>query len=151
MLTGFKRLLLLLPLLLLAGCTRPASALEFVTLARGSHSGITAPAAVLITDQKAWEAHWKRHASTFVPPPPAPPVDFETASVVALHLGERRTGGYSVAITAVKRTDEVLTVIAKESRPAPGAVVTMALTQPYHMIRLDRVKPGTRLKVEWGD
>lgn len=152
MLTGSKGSLIVpLLLLLLAGCARPASALEFVTLARGSHSGITAPTAVLITDQKSWEAHWKRHASIFVPPPPPPPVDFGAASVVALHLGERRTGGYAVNVTAVKRADGALTVTARESRPAPGAAVTMALTQPYHIIRLDRVRPGTQLNIEWGD
>ncbi|MFZ5822918.1 MAG: protease complex subunit PrcB family protein [Bacillota bacterium] len=148
--TAFKRLLLLLSLLLLAGCARPAAALEFVTLARGHHSGIKEPTAVLITDQKGWEGHWRRHASIFVPPPPPPPVDFRTASVVALHLGERRTGGYSVIITAVKRADGALHVVAAERSPAPGSPVTMALTQPYHIIRVERVKPGTRLQVELG-
>lgn len=136
-------------LLLLAGCARPAGAVDFVTLARGSYSGVTAPTAVLITDQKAWQAHWKRHATIFVPPPPAPPVDFAGTSVVAIHLGERRTGGYGVTITGIKQVDDEIRVTALETRPAPGAVVTMALTQPYHMVRLPRVKPGSRLRVEW--
>ncbi|MFZ5815158.1 MAG: protease complex subunit PrcB family protein [Bacillota bacterium] len=143
-----RRFLLLL-LLALAGCGRTAAALEFQTLARGYHSGITAREAVLITDRAAWESHWRRHAAIFMPPPPPPPVDFAEGAVVSVHLGERRSGGYGVAITGVRLEGGRLVVTAVESRPEPGAVVTMALTQPYQMVRIPRVKPGTRLQVEW--
>lgn len=144
-------LLLLAALPSLSACARPAVGVDFTTLARGSHSGITAQTAALITDPAAWREHWGRHAALFVPPPPAPPVDFEAASVVVIHLGERRTGGYGVAVTRIDRVQSELRVSAVETRPAPGAVVTMALTQPYHIVRIARVKPGTRLTVEWGE
>lgn len=134
--------------LLLVGCTASAQ-LEVETIARGHNSGIRQQEAVLITSPEAWAAHWRRHTAIFVPPPAPPPFNFEEGSLVAVHLGERRTGGYSVRVTEIRREGKVLKVTAVESQPDPEAFVTMALTQPYHMVRIPAVEPGTRLDVDW--
>jgi hypothetical protein len=139
----------LLALLLMTGCSVSAQPLELQTIARGYNSGITERESVLITSSDEWADHWRRHASIFVPPPDPPPVDFASGAVVAVHLGERRTGGYSVRVADARLENGELKVTAVESRPAPGAITTQALTQPYHMVRLPRVAPGTRLRVDW--
>lgn len=148
LLTLTLALALALPLVV-AGCARPVAAVEFQTLSQGTQSGIQEQTAVLIADPERWKAHWERHAKVFVPAPPPPPVDFDTSSLVAVHLGERRTGGYTVSIAAINREEGHLRVTAVERRPAPGAVVTMALTQPYHIVLIPRVEPGTVLAVTW--
>ena len=151
-----RALLISLPLVLLAilllaltGCGTPAAGEGITTLARGSHSGITAQEAALITSLSEWEALWRRHASRFEPPPAMPPVDFSRNSVVALFAGERPTGGYSLQIVEAELQGEVLRVSALEVRPAPGQTVTQAFTQPYHIIAVPRVKKQTRLEVRW--
>lgn len=141
-------LLLASALSLFTACARPTEA-EFTTLARGSHSGITAQEAILITTFAEWEALWARHASPFDPPPAPPPVDFGRSSVVALFAGQRPTGGYSLRITEAELQGESLRVAALELRPAPGTPVTQSLTQPYHMVAIPRVKKETRLEVRW--
>lgn len=142
------RILSVLLALLLAGCSASAQ-LEVETIARGFNSGIREQEAVLIRSPEAWAAHWQKHAAIFVPPPEPPPFDFAKGALVAVHLGERRTGGYSVSVTDIRRDGKRLKVTAVESRPAPDAIVTMALTQPYHMVRIPPVEPGTRLDVTW--
>lgn len=142
------RILCVLLALLLAGC-RASAQLEVQTIARGSNSGIRGQEAVLITSPEAWAAHWRRHAAIFVPPPSPPPFDFAEGSLVAVHLGERRTGGYSVTVTDIHQDGKVLKVTAVESQPPPDAFVTMALTQPYHMVRIPRVEAGTQLQMNW--
>ncbi|BAD39580.1 hypothetical protein STH595 [Symbiobacterium thermophilum IAM 14863] len=136
-------------LALASACGSPAATGTFTTLARGTHSGITAQEAALITSLAEWEALWRRHASRFDPPPALPPVDFSRSSVVALFAGERPTGGYSLYITDVAPQGDSLRVTALELRPAPGRPVTQAVTQPYHVIAVPRVKKDTRLEVRW--
>jgi hypothetical protein len=142
------RVLAFLLALLLAGCSA-STRLEAETIARGSNSGIRGQVALLITAPEAWASHWRRHATIFVPPPSPPPFDFAKGSLVAIHLGERRTGGYSVTVTEIRQKGKELTVTAVERRPPPGAIVTMALTQPYQIVRIPPVKAGTRLRVDW--
>lgn len=142
--------LLALLLILLPGCGKPsAGEAPFTTLARGTHSGITAQEAALITSLAEWEALWRRHASRFDPPPALPPVDFSRSSVVALFAGERPTGGYSLHIADAALQGESLRVTAVEMRPAPDRTVTQAVTQPYHIIAVPKVKKQTRLEVRW--
>lgn len=142
-----RHLWILLTLMLL-GCSASAQ-LEMETIARGYYSGIRGQEAALITSTEAWAAHWARHAGIMLPPPKVPPVDFASHSLVAVHLGERRTGGYGVTITGLHQQGKALHVTAMESRPPEGAVVTQALTQPYHIVRIPRVKDGTQLQVRW--
>ena len=61
----------------------------------------------------------------------APQVDFDTYNVVALFMGQKSSGGYSIGIESVKFEGNTATVKIKTTQPKPGENVTMALTQPY--------------------
>jgi hypothetical protein len=104
---------------------------------------------VLITDSAAWETQWQRTAGTRVPTPAAPAVDFSTSSVVAVYMGQQRSGGYSVEVTGAELTNGTLKVTVRQTSPGPGSMVTMALTQPYHLVRIPKVPAGTKLEVNW--
>lgn len=143
-----------------AACSKPQAerpaaspinpdSLALRTLARGAYSGIGERQVVLISDRGVWEAHWQRHAGNLVPVPPAPAVDFVREAVVAAYMGEQRTGGYSVEITRVTLDGKTLRVRINETSPGPGAVVTQALTQPFHLAAIPRVPPGTVVEPEW--
>ena len=58
--------------------------------------------------------------------------------VVALFLGQKSTGGYSVEITRAELDGSNLRFYYRERNPPPGAMLTQALTQPYHLVRLSR-------------
>lgn len=59
-----------------------------------------------------------------------PDVNFEKNSVVALFMGQKSTGGYSIGIKSITVEDKTATIKVMETTPQ-GGNVTMALTSPY--------------------
>ena len=125
--------------LLLAGCggVTAANAQE-ETEWRGSRGGKEAFSVVVARTPEAWRALWEGIGQP-------PPVEFDATRNIAaaLFLGQRRTGGYGIAIESVGRRGAFMVVRFQEIRPAPDAMVTMALTSPY----LVRLIPKTELAI----
>lgn len=57
-------------------------------------------------------------------------VSFPHSALVVVHAGTRTTGGYTLSVGRVHRTGETLLIEVQETPPAPGALVTQALTYP---------------------
>ena len=129
--------------------TAQVQTVAFTTVDKGTYSGVPERKAVLVTDAQAWEALWRQHTSRVVNGPGAPAIDFSQQSVLAVYMGEQRTGGYSIEVTSITRENGRLTVTVRQSRPGPGAITTMALTQPFHMVRIPKVPAGTAVEVNW--
>lgn len=124
------------------GCSPPVSlaqtAVPLTTIQKGFYSGVREPLQVVIRDQQQWVALWARHSSIRDKPPPPPSVDFAAEMVVGLFLGQKSTGGYSVEITRAEMDGSDLRFYYRERSPTPGTIVTQALTQPYHLVKLPR-------------
>ncbi|AXG74779.1 protease complex subunit PrcB family protein [Flavobacterium arcticum] len=61
-------------------------------------------------------------------------VDFDKNNVVAVFMGQKRSGGYSITIekvVPVAGTGDTATILVKTTKPKAGEVITMALTAPY--------------------
>lgn len=114
------------------------TAVPFSTVAEGSFSGIAEPTQVVIRNPDEWVALWRRHIRNQVGAPSAPPVDFSRKMVVGIFMGQRGTGGYAIEITKVERDEARLRVFCRSQSPDPGAILTQALTQPFHVIELPR-------------
>jgi PrcB C-terminal len=110
--------------------------LSIDTIAKGNRSGVREPLQLVIRNQDEWKALWKRHSSTDTNPPPAPIIDFDREMVVGIFLGEKRTGGYEVEIVRAERRDSSLYFYYREESPPPGAMVTQALIQPFHLVKI---------------
>lgn len=110
----------------------------FTTVDKGFYSGVREPLQVIIREQEEWTTLWSRHASGRRPAPSSPLIDFSAEMVVGLFLGQKRTGGYTVEITRAELDGSNLRFYYREQSPTPGAMVTQALTQPYHLVRLSR-------------
>ncbi len=67
-----------------------------------------------------------------------PNVDFAQSRIVALFMGEKNTGGYSIGIEGIKT--EGNKVIIKVRKSYPDGMATMALSQPYMIARIDTTK-----------
>ncbi len=110
--------------------------LTFTTITKSSHGG--APAAQKVIQSKA-------DYSTFFggTPPATPAVDFTKEDVLVVAMGQRNTGGYATEIKRVEYMTGGFTggfafVHYVETSPAPGSIVTMALTAPLHVVKLDK-------------
>ena len=111
--------------------------MAFSTVELGVSSGIREPSQIVVRASRDWLLVWARHARA-VGAVAAPPVDFSREMVVGVFMGERETGGYQIEVIEVERTASGLRVHYRTRSPEPGALLTQALTQPFHLIRLAR-------------
>jgi hypothetical protein len=81
----------------------------------------------------AWLALWKEHAG---PGRPAPRVDFPSRMVVAVFLGSRPTGGFSVEILGTRRDGAALVVEWRERAPNPRDLTAQVLTSPAQLVEM---------------
>ncbi len=105
--------------------------LAITTLAKGAHGG-PAQAVTRAIDNAADYRALLGAAPTGV--------DFSREVVLVAAMGVKRTGGYAIEIKRVEyMTIGIMASTAfvdvAESSPAPGTIVTMALTEPYHVVK----------------
>lgn len=96
------------------------------TLVAGGHSQVREPFVFVARDAQAYK-ELRRLAGEL---PELRDEFFRANAVVAAFLGQRRSGGYAVEIT--REGDGALRV--SEKSPPKGAMTTMALTAPYHVV-----------------
>lgn len=69
-----------------------------------------------------------------------PHIDWDKKQVVLLAMGQKNTGGYSIAIDKVVKSNKEILVYYKTTGPEKGAMVTQALTAPYVLYTIDNKK-----------
>lgn len=157
-----RNMLLLCTLSLLSACLptsfAPAAAVDdaaaaagdpgFVSLERGAYSGMTTAGQQVVREKAAYAALLERVSIGRAPDALPPAVDFSRDMVIAVFLGTRRTGGYGIEVVRVATEGAELVVRVRHSSPAPGAMLTQALTAPYHLVRTPRSDLPVRFVVE---
>ena len=68
-----------------------------------------------------------------------PSIDFSEETVIAVFMGEKTSGGYAVSVESVKEEGEQVIIQIKEIKPGPKDMVTMAITQPFCFVKINRV------------
>jgi|SRR5262245_58502681 len=116
--------------------TKAETKLSIATIEKGYRSGIRGPLQTVIRNQDEWNAFWKRHSFTDTNPMLAPIIDFSREIVAGIFLGEKSSGGYEVEIVRAEQRDSTLYFYYREESPPAGAIVTQALTQPFHLVRV---------------
>lgn len=107
---------------------------KFETIDKGYYCGHTSSAEYVVRDASEWQRLWKQTRNS-VPQPAVPEIDFSKEMVLGAYLGQKSSGGYGIKISRVQERDNCLEVDVKESAPEPGMITTMALTQPYHLVK----------------
>lgn len=117
---------------------------DWEVLAGGTQAtGGDSPSFELVTSEAGLQTLWGRAHGSMLEPPPLPEVDFGRSSVVAVFLGTRSTGGYSVEVQNVALQDGELYLDVAIAEPAPGDITTQALTNPWVMVRIDTPSLGS--------
>ncbi|HVF56136.1 MAG TPA: protease complex subunit PrcB family protein [Pyrinomonadaceae bacterium] len=129
-----------------AGEEKPVSgeAKEVKILAQGGYGQVEEPFIVVARDEKVYAA-----LRALVESLPEVNADyFRTNAVVAAFLGTRRTGGYSVNITAAPGG----ALVVAEQSPPKDAITTQALTNPFKVVAVpvgDEQSVELSLQGEW--
>jgi hypothetical protein len=88
--------------------------IEWRSYMNGTTCGITAPGTAIITTSGEFLAYWKRLAGNSNIPKD---VDFSREQLIAINLGTRPTGGYSVAVTEVVRRGVLPRAASRQAQP----------------------------------
>ncbi len=99
---------------------------SFKILKQESYGGWENKGNVIIKSQSALNSLYKEINSA----EDTPQVDFTKNQVVALFMGQKNTGGYSIGIESLKINGTTSEIKIKETKP-DGGIVTTALTNPY--------------------
>lgn len=106
----------------------PMSIMEW----KGQYGGPSEPGSVVANDQAAWQRAWKQVGKE------APPLDFAQFVGVMVFVGEKPTGGWTVAFDApLAQGDDVL---LRYRVPKPGGFTTQAFAQPWKAHAFPRPK-----------
>jgi hypothetical protein len=99
----------------------------------GAYGDIKEGTRTVLRSEGAYADFWARLHANRSSVPERPEVDFDEQVVVAVVLGERRSGGYTVEIDDVSGTSggDRLQVSYTETVPGDNCVVTLALTSPW--------------------
>ena len=129
--------------------TAPTASIPATVLARGSDSGYGRERLeVIVRDEAAWKALWAKVHANVDPPPALPSVDFAKDTVIAVFLGERKSGGYAVEVASVERAGDGALVVVREKGPKPGAITAAMITSPYQIVSIPRVPGEIRFRRE---
>jgi hypothetical protein len=112
------------------------------TIARGAQSNVDAPRQVVARTPAEWSALWRAHDYD----KPAPAVDFSREMVVAVFMGSRPTGGYSVEIVSAKDIGGSLLVSYRERSPARDVMTAQVLTAPFHIAAVPKFAGDVRFE-----
>lgn len=140
-----------LPVLLALACTpaafaqgglggkpwNPQDQVSFSAIRTGSNSRIETQGMYELVTEGDFQVYWAR--STGQAPETAPRIDWNRQKVVAIHLGKRPTGGYSVMVQRIQKDITFATITAVERKPVPGQYVSEGITSPFVLIRVDRL------------
>jgi hypothetical protein len=66
--------------------------------------------------------------------------DLIKSNFIILNMGEKPTGGYSISVLEVREMPDKIMVKVKESDPEPGSMTTMAVTNPYAVVKINSKK-----------
>jgi hypothetical protein len=118
---------------------KAGAAIAFESVAKDRASGIVTPRQVVIKDQAAWQALWAEHGKSRIPAPPLPAVDFSRQMLVGVFAGHKPDGCHSAGIVRVASNDGKLVVEYEESGRGPGVFCAAVLTQPMHIVAVERL------------
>ena len=110
-------------------------------------SGIQERRRHVITDPAEWEALWDEIQTYVAPKPPAPEIDFGSRMVIFASMGERTSGGHTIAVLEAAQEDGSLYVVVEEATPGIQCMTTDVVTTPAVAVSVPR-NSGTVLFVE---
>ena len=116
----------------------------FTTVSQGYNSGYRERGEYIVKDSLAWQNIWETMHATVEPKPPIPAIDFTDEFIIAVFQGTQATGGYSTWITKIVDDGDTWGVSIVDVVPGNTCVVTQALTEPYHIVKLEKAEKEIR-------
>jgi hypothetical protein len=125
-----------LALLLFAASIVSGQQPAFRTIDKGTQSNVDSARQAVAKTAADFATLWKTHNYDKA----VPAVDFSREIVVAVFMGSRPTGGFSVEITSVTESGGDVVVGYRERAPAADVVTAQVLTSPFHIVAIPKTE-----------
>ena len=127
--------------LIVTGCTASTKEeIPFTVVAEGDTAAdYPDQQGVVVASPSEWETLWEQLHRYTIPRPTLPEVDFTQHTLLAVFAGEKRSGGYTIQIERVTRTDQAVIVRVTETAPGPEDITTALITYPYQVVKIPRI------------
>ncbi|RMG23213.1 MAG: protease complex subunit PrcB family protein [Bacteroidetes bacterium] len=112
--------------------------IAFEVLDEGAYCGVNEQKQVLIRSAAAWQQLWQDLHAGQTGGAELPEVNFDEKWVIACFMGSRNSGGYRVQLRNVWRQADHIAVSLTHEAPGKNCMATMAITQPYILVVIDR-------------
>lgn len=120
---------------------------SYSTLTSGLRCSYSRPGFQVLDSENDLQNFWR--GLTGQSPVTAPRgTDWKRERVFAIMLGERPSGGYSVVVDSIERSNLVGIIHASELTPLRSQWVSEQVTTPYILVRIDRNIPQLRLDLQ---
>jgi hypothetical protein len=120
----------------------------FEVIHGGAYSSIADKRQVVVTNQEEYMKLMDELYSYLDQVPKVPEVDFTKNSVVAVFMGEKPNGGYTINFDKVIKRKDDLTVSFYETTPGPKCMVTDAITRPYEIAKIPKIDRKVKFKTK---
>ena len=120
-------------------CTAPPQPVCVTQLDQGLvSSGWAAEKYGAISDMDRYAQLHACMYSNQLPSSPLPSIDFQTKFVLFAFMGPRTSGGYSIQLSSVSRSDDVINVMIQTRSPKPSDYTITIMTNPFAIATIDR-------------
>lgn len=114
----------------------------------GSISAESKTAFYLLNNDAQWQSYWSRESGQPLGSAPRD-INWGTDQLIAIHLGERRSGGYAGYVASILRTDPANALITVyEKFPVANQIVTQEITHPYVIVKVKRTAARYRYTIQ---
>ena len=110
----------------------------FEIVAQESHGGPLEAQYIEFKGKDTLNHFYTKVNMTRKPGLPVPEINFEKEAVVALCMGEKNTGGYSLEVDHIENTSEHQNVWIKEKTPNPTDMVATVICQPFTIVKFNK-------------
>jgi len=124
------------------------SSISFIEIKTGQNSGYSKFTTIEIHNVKELSEVWVNLFAKYDRKPPIPTIDFEKKMLIAVALGERNNGSYSIKIESILETKNGITVITEENKPGNTCNSTSVMVYPFQLIEISKTtNPITFTKI----
>ena len=122
--------------------------IEFTEIKSGLNCNYNSFTTIEIYDSKKLNTVWANLFAKYDRKPPIPTIDFEKNMLIAIALGERNSGSYSLQVESIIENKNNIKVIIDENKPGPSCITPSVMIYPFQLIKISLPKkPITYVKV----
>jgi len=98
---------------------------------------------LVVRTQEEWTDFWAQHSFR-----PAPEIDFEEYTLVAIFLGQKPNPGHSIKITRAGKEAGKVVVHAVQTEPDPSRLYPQVIVYPYDAVLIPKTDQEIEFRLE---